>query len=119
MRTQGEHNPAAEVGMITGQFGERARRLFLQLPLGRTRPVVRIIALAAALMFGGTPARTQTVTTVAGNGAASFSGDGGQATSAALNHPRGVAFDASGNMYIADELNHRIRRVTPGGVITT
>jgi len=92
----------------------------LWLPAKGPRPTMStIVALAVVVALGVASAGAQTVTTVAGNGAASFSGDGGQATSAAMNHPRGVAFDASGNMYIADELNHRIRRVTPGGVITT
>ena len=60
-----------------------------------------------------------TVTTIAGSGARGFSGDNGAATQASLNSPRGVAFDAAGNLYIADRDNHRIRRVTPGGIITT
>ena len=59
------------------------------------------------------------ITTVAGNGTASFSGDGGQATAATLNQPDGVSFDASGNMYIADNANARIRKVTPSGIIST
>jgi PKD repeat protein len=58
------------------------------------------------------------ITTVAGNGTAGFSGDGGQATSAELNFPRQVAVDAQGNLYIADTVNHRVRKVS-GGVITT
>ncbi|MBF8306025.1 MAG: repeat containing protein, partial [Acidobacteria bacterium] len=59
------------------------------------------------------------ITTVAGNGAAAFAGDGGPATSASFNLPNDVAVDAAGNLYVADVNNHRIRRVTPGGVITT
>src|SRR5712691_1466420 len=58
------------------------------------------------------------ITTVAGNGTAGFSGDGGQATSAELNFPRQVAVDAQGNLYIADTFNHRVRKVS-AGVITT
>lgn len=58
------------------------------------------------------------LTTVAGNGNAGFTGDGGPATSASLSRPRGLALDAAGNLYIADTLNHRIRKVA-GGVITT
>ncbi len=52
-----------------------------------------------------------TITTVAGNGAAGFSGDGGAATGASLNSPTDIAFDSSGNMFIADMRNHRVRRV--------
>lgn len=59
------------------------------------------------------------INTVAGNGALTFSGDGGAATNAALIHPRGVALDSVGNMYIADSANHRIRKVDINGVITT
>ena len=55
------------------------------------------------------------ITTFAGTGTAGFSGDGGQATSAQLNGPAGVAFDTQGNLYIADENNHRIRKVSPAG----
>jgi PKD repeat protein len=58
------------------------------------------------------------ITTVAGTGTAGFSGDGGQATSAQLNFPEGVAVDGQGNLYIADSSNERIRKVS-GGVITT
>jgi sugar lactone lactonase YvrE len=63
------------------------------------------------------PDGTQTV--VAGNGTAGFSGDGGAAVSASLNGPQGIAFDAAGNLYIADTFNHRVRMVTPAGSIST
>jgi hypothetical protein len=52
-----------------------------------------------------------TITTVAGNGSGSYSGDGGAATNASLNQPLGVALDGSGNLFIADLLNNRIRKV--------
>lgn len=58
------------------------------------------------------------ITTVAGTGEQGFSGDGGPATGAQLDSPAGVAVDASGNIYIADTHNHRIRKVS-GGTITT
>ena len=60
-----------------------------------------------------------TITTVAGNGTAGFSGDGGPATRARLGLPVAVAASADGGFLIADALNGRIRRVGPDGVITT
>ncbi len=61
-----------------------------------------------------------TISTYAGiGGRPGFSGDGGQATSATLNYPAELAFDASNNLYIADAYNHCIRKVTAGGLITT
>ncbi|HXB13988.1 MAG TPA: hypothetical protein VNZ45_18505, partial [Bacteroidia bacterium] len=59
------------------------------------------------------------INTIAGNGTAGYSGDGGQASAAELNFPAGVAMDASGNMYIADLLNQRIRKISVSGRITT
>jgi uncharacterized protein (TIGR03437 family) len=56
---------------------------------------------------------------VAGNGQSGFSGDGNPATSANLNNPRGVALDQSGNLYIADMGNNRVRRVGTDGKINT
>jgi uncharacterized protein (TIGR03437 family) len=61
----------------------------------------------------------QTISTFAGNGTAAFSGDNGPATSASLNIPVAVATDPAGNVYIADQFNQRIRKVTLGGTITT
>ena len=56
---------------------------------------------------------TGITTTVAGNGVPGFGGDDGPATSANLKFPAGVAVDASGNLFIADNNNHRIRKVAP------
>jgi uncharacterized repeat protein (TIGR01451 family) len=56
---------------------------------------------------------------VAGTGNRGFSGDGGAANLALLDSPRSVAVDVSGNVFIADSRNARIRMVTPGGTITT
>jgi uncharacterized protein (TIGR03437 family) len=60
-----------------------------------------------------------TISTVAGNGTAGFSGDGGPATAAELNYPIGVVVDSNGNLFIADSYNQRIRMVTPAGTIST
>jgi uncharacterized protein (TIGR03437 family) len=60
-----------------------------------------------------------TISTIAGNGALAFAGDGGQATKASLSNPEGVGVDAAGNIYIADSLNNRVRLVLTNGVITT
>src|ERR1019366_3183175 len=60
-----------------------------------------------------------TITTVAGNGAPDFGGDGGPALNAKLNAPTSLAMDASGNLYIADTGNNRIRRISRDGTITT
>jgi hypothetical protein len=70
---------------------------------------------------------TGIITTVAGNGDPSgsgdgkgtYSGDGGQATLAGLSLPYSVAFDAAGNMFIADSANNRVRKVDTSGIITT
>src|SRR5437867_2281477 len=60
-----------------------------------------------------------TISTYAGSGNFGFSGDGGPATAAELNFPRDVALDPAGNLYIADSGNSRIRKVSPGGTIST
>ena len=60
-----------------------------------------------------------TITTIAGSGEEGFSGDSGPAVQAQLNFPHRVAVDGAGNLYIADTINHRIRRVDPSGTITT
>ena len=64
--------------------------------------------------------RTGTISRVAGTGTRGFDGDGGPAIQASFNSPRGLAVDRSGNLFIADEKNHRIRKVdATSGEITT
>ena len=68
--------------------------------------IMRIDSKGAATVFAGT-------------GAAGSSGDGGPAVSAMLNYPAGLTFDATGNLYVADYNDHRVRRITPQGIIST
>jgi sugar lactone lactonase YvrE len=86
--------------------------------------ILAALALAAYFVSWTLPARGAapqqgTIVTVAGTGAAGFSGDNGPATQAQLNWPAGLALDAAGNLYIADTLNQRVRKVSPDGTITT
>jgi sugar lactone lactonase YvrE len=59
------------------------------------------------------------ITTAAGTGRAEFSGDGGRALSAGLRCPRAVVADDAGNIYLADSMNHCIRRIAADGTIST
>ena len=69
-------------------------------------------------------AATGVISTVAGTGVVggnmqAFGGDNGAATAAGLALPRGLTMDAAGNLYFADSANHRVRRISPAGTITT
>jgi sugar lactone lactonase YvrE len=65
-------------------------------------------------------ARSGVISTVGGNGEEGFGGDGGPATRAAFNQPYGIAIDRAGNIFIADRLNRRVRRIDAvSGIITT
>jgi hypothetical protein len=59
------------------------------------------------------------ISTFAGNGSYGFGGDGGAATSATMNWPWGLAFSTTGDLYIADLYNDRIRKVSTSGIMTT
>ncbi len=77
-----------------------------------------LISGFSGLVFPQAPP-SYTITNAAGNGQAGFAGDSGKAQEAQINYPLGLAVDNSGNIYIADHLNHRIRRVAADGTITT
>ncbi len=61
---------------------------------------------------------TGIITTIAGTGTSSYSGDGAAATSATLNNPCGIVFDSNNNLFIADTSNARVRKISTG-IITT
>src|SRR4051794_10304410 len=90
------------------------------------RIVLRLLTVSGLAMLS--PARISlaaeqpapgTITPVAGTGPRGFSGDNGPATQARLNYPGGIAIDAAGNVFVADEWNYRVRKVSPDGSITT
>lgn len=84
--------------------------------------VTHLSFLAISCSFGAElpqPAKHYVITTVAGTGHAGYNGDGIPASRAQLSHPSGIAVDSDGNLYIADGENHRIRKVTRDGLIST
>jgi sugar lactone lactonase YvrE len=100
--------------------GGPAARSSLNAPMGMARDAAGDLFIADS---GNNRIRkidpSGTITTVAGNGVAGFSGDGGPATSASLSGPIGVAVDGSGRLFITDTRNQRIRTVAPDGTIST
>ncbi|MCD6018417.1 MAG: hypothetical protein K0S53_1538 [Bacteroidetes bacterium] len=79
----------------------------------------RLTYLFILLFISFASYHAQIITTFAGNGIQGFGGDGGLCTSATLSGPRNAAFDATGNIYIGDYLNRRIRKVNSSGIIST
>ena len=96
--------PSASLGTVNGVAVDTAGNAFIVV--GNYHVVLRVDAASGV------------VTLAAGNGTPGYSGDNGPAASAQLNNPEAAAVDASGNLYIADSYNNRIRKVS-GGVITT
>ena len=84
---------------------KKLKRLYLLI-------TILLISVSARAQFG-------IINTIAGNGTAAYTGDGGPATSASLNTPLGIWVDGTGNLYIADKGNSVIRKVTTAGIIST
>ena len=106
---------------ITGDFGDGgpATEAALSSPRGLAFDRDGNLYIADSSYRVRRVGRDGKITTVAGSGERGFSGDGGPAVRASLAEPEGIAFDSQGNLYIADGFNHRVRRVSPDGVITT
>ena len=117
--TGGTINPAAgtgTAGSANGVVGEATSVAQFNQPTGVAVDGSNNVYIADTLnhRIRKLTVSTATVTTVAGNGTGDFSGDNGQATSASLNKPAGVAIDATNNLYIADTSNQRVRKVSSG-----
>src|SRR5882724_8874660 len=82
--------------------------------IGFRSSLVFVLALTPELCPG-----QGTLRVIAGSGSFGFSGDGALAIGAPLGFPTSVAIDAAGNVYFADGLNHRVRRVDTSGIIRT
>jgi uncharacterized protein (TIGR03437 family) len=98
----------------------------LQAPLREDPDIIQCMRLIRRNRIGvlataslAATAWAQQITTVAGNGAAGYSGDGGPATQASINTTVDVATDSAGNIYLADQNNNRIRKVDAKGIMTT
>ncbi len=103
---------SATVGIILAPNPGVAARV------GQVQIAGQVVSVSQAAGPVGTP-QAYMISTIAGNGTQGFSGDGGPATRAQLHAPAGLAYDANGNLFIADQQNHRVRMVSPAGVMTT
>ena len=113
----------AEMGLISTIAGDGTEYRYQGVPnefsTGLARPASIALAADGTLYITDSDnhlirkwnPRSKIITAVAGTGAAQFTGDGGPAASCSLNYPFGVAVDPSGNLYIADTFNHRIRMI--------
>jgi uncharacterized protein (TIGR03437 family) len=119
-------NTSGNIGTIAGNEnlgfagdGGAATSAILHLPTGVAVDSSGNVYFADSLNNRIRKIAGSNISTVAGNGGFSSSGDGFPAASAQLNTPLGVAVDAAGNLYIADSLNNAIRKVSAGGAMST
>ncbi len=102
----GDNGPAvsAQLNLPQGLLLDSQGRLVV---IDRTNQRIRRIDLSG------------NITTIAGDGTLATAGDNGPANQASLNGPNGIAYDGAGDLYITEELGHRLRKVSPAGIITT
>ena len=105
--------PASVTGLLGSQTVLTGTNVSLTAAAGGTGP------FSYQWQLNGTNLPNDIISTVAGTNGSGYSGDGGPAPKATLYYPYGVAVDASGNIYIADSYNQRIRKVAANGTITT
>ncbi|MEU9439079.1 RICIN domain-containing protein [Streptomyces sp. NPDC048252] len=119
--TDGKISTVAGTG-VAGFSGDNGPAVSAQLNCPRA---VAVDSAGAVYIIDASNHRVRKITTdgristVAGTGIAGFSGDGGPATAARLNLPLGVAVDSAGVFYVADYSNHRVRKITTDGKIST
>jgi len=102
-----------------GGDGSQATNAEMNFPSGMTLDSSGSIYVADTLNGRLRKISSSNITTIAGNGVLSYSGDNGPALAAQMNFPFGVAVDSGGVVYIADTANNVVRRVAKNGVITT
>jgi len=115
---QGVIQTIAGTDLIFPDDGEPALGAALGTPAGLATDAqgnVYIVDRGNSMVFRVDPAGI--IRVFAGNGIRAYSGDEGPATSASLNLPFGVAVDSQGNVFISEEVGHRIRKITPDGII--
>ncbi len=79
-----------------------------------------LLLTSLLIVISGSTPSINVITTIAGTGSSSFSGDGGQASSANINQPHGIVLDSSGNVYFSEFYNYRVRKIIVStGIITT
>ncbi len=108
---------AAEIGKLWEATVDSAGNLYL---VDHDNQRIRVVnRQSSAITVFGVTIPAGDIQTVAGNGTAGALGDGGAATSAEFYYPEGVVLDGAGNLYIADSINNKIRKVTAAGIIST